>query len=690
MTPQTPAQRPDQAATRPTTAAERKALLIHLQSLQENTSESARQEKEAVKATMLLHMLRRQLGDERFDVTVKELRLGSPVDWPAMRQTFVAAAPELEAFFRQWLDQPELPRLTIKAPVSREEGGKISFSLVLAQEQAVPATLTVPMRITTPGEVVNREIPVSAAETPVSFALTELPTELLIDPEYHLPRPLVPDEYPPVWVRYRNSAKPLVLVPDDLTASPYGPLVERLRSLGCETIPAATAKDSDVAGRNALFLGLDSTLARALFARPNHPAAGFTLDVRANPLGPEQVAVLISSSSVAETIQALPRLFDDLDLVTFAHLAGGTITEQRTRESDMGLGWWLGLPPPGIALADRLDFNAIMERLRNTRVIFVGETHDKFEDHRLQLRVIRAMHRQGSKLAIGMEMFPHSSQAALDAFVAGTIDEPEFLKKSGYFKNWGFDYRFYRDILDYARANKLPVVGLNLDKGITNKVFRNGGLAALSPEERDTIPAERDLALPGYRKRITEAFTMHGQHATPEQMNNFFQAQALWDEAMAESAAEFLRKNPDYRMMMVVGQGHALKDNAIPPRLARRMPVSVAVILTAGEHEVTPNEADYLVSVEPLSLPPLPVLGVQLADSAKGVQVMGLSPEGKAGEAGIEEGDYLLSLDDGPIATVEDLKLALFYRKKGETVRVKVLRPRKILPDKTLIIAVPL
>lgn len=681
----------DAAMAKPTTPAERKALLIRAQSLEGNPDEAAHREKATARATMLFHMLRRAAGEARFAAIAAQLRAGSgPLDWPAVRQKFIAADPELARFFSQWLDQSELPRLTIKAPVTDETEGAVRFSFVLAQEQTAPAAITVTVRITTPAETITREVALSAAETPVSLTLTELPGELLIDPEYHLLRPLVPDEYPPVWARYRNSAKPLAIVPDDLTASPYGPLIERLRALGCQAIPAATAKDSDVAGRDILFLGLDSPLLRALFARPQHPADGFTLDVRENPLGPGQVAVLISAGSTAETTQALPRLFDGLDLVTFAHLKGGAMQEQRTQATDMGLGWWLDLPPAGVALADRLDLTTIMKRLRETRVIFVGETHDKFEDHRLQLRVIRAMHRQSPKLAIGMEMFPRSTQDALDAFVAGTIDEREFLKQSGYFKNWGFDYRFYRDILNYARANKLPVVALNLDKGITNTVFRGGGLAALRPEEAAKIPTERDLDLPGYRERLAEVFTMHGQKATAEHTNNFLQAQVLWDETMAESAASFLHKNPDYRMAMVVGQGHALKNTAIPPRLTRRLPVSVAVILPAREHATQPEEADYLIAVEPTPLPPLPVLGVQIVDSDKGVRIAGLAPEGKAGEAGIEEGDYLLSLDGVAIATVEDLKIAMLYRKQGETVQLRVLRSSTLLPDKIMTIGVPL
>lgn len=691
MTPDTLRLLLTQVASHPTTAVERKALLIRLQSLDGNQSEAARQEAADARAGMLLQMLRRQAGEAVFQATSTSLLAGNrALDWPTLRQAFVAANPELEKFFSQWPDQRELPQLTIDKVATEEEKGQVRLSFTLVQEQKHPATLSVPIRVTTPAEVVTQEIAISAAETPVSLTLTELPTELLLDPEYHLLRALVADEYPPVWARYRNSAKPLAVVPDDLAASPFGPLAERLRRLGCETIPAATVKDTDLVGRNVLFLGLNTPIVRSLFARPSHPADGFTLEVRANPLGPDQVAVLISAASTAETTLALPRLFGELDLATFAHLAGGMVRQQRTADADMGIGWWLDQPPTGVALANQLNFAAIMERLRHTRVVFIGETHDKFEDHQLQLRVIRALYRQSPKLAIGMEMFPRPTQAALDAYVAGTIDEREFLKKSDYFTNWGFDFRFYRDILAFARANRLPVVALNLEKGITAKVFRAGGLAALTPEETAKLPPERDLGLPGYRERVADAFAMHDGHAPPKELNNFLEAQALWDETMAESAAEFLARHPDYRLAMVVGQGHALKDTAIPPRIARRLPVAQAVLLPAREEEIKPSEADYLISVTPAPLPPLPTLGVKLTEKNNGVRIDEVLPEGVAGKAGLEPGDDLLALDNEPITSIDEVKIALFYRKKGETMQVRVRRHHTLLPDEVITIAVPL
>lgn len=691
------------------TAAHRKELLITYQSFRGEKNETALREhgvaiprnasaaqaasaKASAKADMLLHMLRRTVGETAFAAAAAQLlRDETPPGWETVARAFKDAAPALPAdFFGQWLDRPGLPSLTAKNIITREtDDAKVAFSFTLVQEQEKPYSLTVPVRITTPGEVVTREVISNAPKTEVSLVLSALPTELVIDPDYDVLRALNSYEYPLALIRFLGAANKLAVVPDDAANSAYEPLLSWLAAVGCETIPAGTAKDTAIAGRDILFVGTDTALVRGLFGRPDHPANGFTLDVRANPLGPEHVAVLISAADAAETAAAVAML-EPLAQYTFFHLKNGSVEAKSRQETDMGLAWWVDQPPTGVVLSERLGFDEIMARLHDTRVIYIGETHTRNEDHRLQLRVIRAMHRQSPKLAIGMEMFQRPFQDVLDAYVAGEISEWEFLKKSEYFKNWGFDYRFYRDIVNFARARRLPLLALNLDKGITNKVFKGGGVSALNAEELAKIPAERDLDVDGYRERIAGVFTMHGQHATPEQVNSFFQAQALWDETMAETAADFLKNNPEYRLAVVVGQGHATKDTAIPTRVARRLQVAQAVILSEQERHISPAEADYLIHTEPEPLPPAPILGVQLIDTDKGVQVLGLSPEGKAGEAGVAVGDYILALNNEPIGEVADLKIFLLYRNKGDSVQVKLFRPRKILADEILTVAVPL
>jgi len=331
-------------------------------------------------------------------------------------------------------------------------------------------------------------------------------------------------------------------------------------------------------------------------------------------------------------------------------------------------------PPMGVALPKALSFAAIMERLAGTRLVYVGENHIRLEDHLLQLRVIRALFDQNPKLAIGMEMFSRETQPVLDRYVAGELSEQEFLKQSKYLAKWGYDYRLYREILNFARRNKLPILALNQEKEIVSKVFKQGA-ASLTDEELAKIPANRDLVIPGYRQRITEVFTMHGQHAGAEQLNNFFQAQALWDETMAESVVSFLSANPESRMVVLAGHGHTDKTTAIPPRVSRRMPdIRQAVILNSEGGELDQTEADYLVFSRPATLPPAAVLGVMLADTAEGPQIKGLPEQSKAGAAGIRTDDIILALDGEPVATIEDLKIILLSKETGKPVTVKIKR----------------
>jgi uncharacterized iron-regulated protein len=118
--------------------------------------------------------------------------------------------------------------------------------------------------------------------------------------------------------------------------------------------------------------------------------------------------------------------------------------------------------------------DALVTKLADRRVVFVGESHDRYEDHLNQLAVIRGLHERDVDLAIGMEMFQQPFQPALDAYIAGEISEVEMLRRTDYFERWRFDYRLYRPILRYAREHGIPVIALNLDGEITAKVGKAG------------------------------------------------------------------------------------------------------------------------------------------------------------------------------------------------------------------------
>ena len=167
-----------------------------------------------------------------------------------------------------------------------------------------------------------------------------------------------------------------------------------------------------------------------------------------------------------------------------------------------------------------------------------------------------------------MEMFQRPFQKDVDEYIQGAIDERTFLRRTEYFKRWVFDYNLYKPILDFARENKIPVVALNQRKEITDKVSRSG-LDSLTEEERKDVPQQMDFSDSGYRDRLETVFSQHKARSGKD-FDFFYQAQVLWDETMAMSVDEFLRKNPDYRMVVIAGGGHVAYGSGIPKRAFRR------------------------------------------------------------------------------------------------------------------------
>ncbi|MCI5211274.1 MAG: hypothetical protein D3910_21380, partial [Candidatus Electrothrix sp. ATG2] len=128
----------------------------------------------------------------------------------------------------------------------------------------------------------------------------------------------------------------------------------------------------------------------------------------------------------------------------------------------------------------------------------------------------------------------------------------------------------YRDIINYAKAHRIPIIALNLNKNIVSTVYKAGATDELTPEQQSETALDRDLDLAGYRERLEQ---VHALHREKEEKNfgGFLQAQAMWDETMAESIAAYLQAHPEKKMLVLAGTGHVYKDSAVPPRVARRM-----------------------------------------------------------------------------------------------------------------------
>ena len=235
-----------------------------------------------------------------------------------------------------------------------------------------------------------------------------------------------------------------------------------------------------------------------------------------------------------------------------------------------------------------------IELLKQNRIILVGEHHSNKKHHEAQRDVIRALKETGMQVAIGLEMFRSDSQQALDRWINGDIGEEKF--QQIYYDNWNFPWSAYRVIFDYARKEKIPLIGLNVSRDITRQVSQHGfnSLTATQKGKLSDVTCRVDKA---YMDYIRNAFGAHA-HGNLD-FNYFCEAQLVWDNVMAINALNYLKKYPDAVVVVLTGMGHAQKG-AVPRQIGKRSQMSLAVILpevkgSIDPETVTSKDADYIM-----------------------------------------------------------------------------------------------
>lgn len=335
---------------------------------------------------------------------------------------------------------------------------------------------------------------------------------------------------------------------------------------------------------------------------------------------------------------------------------------------------------PAFALERLQTLRDILPALEGGRVVYIGETHDQYAHHLTQLEIIRHLHRSDPRLAIGVEFFQQPFQASLDDFVAGRLDETGMLEATEYFRRWGYDYRLYAPIMRYAREHGLPVIALNAPREVVEQV-RRFGIDGLSAQDRASLPADIDRGDAAYAQRMKEVFDMHAHQGRGQDFERFFDVQLLWDETMAQRAADFLRDHPDHRLVVLAGSGHLAYGSGIPDRVERRLAVQRAIVLNdLPAAVVAPGVGDYLLMPPRQALPPAGRMGMMLEDDEQqGVKIVSCVKDSACASADLRAGDRLLALDGARIADVNGVQALMWERQPGDRVVATVLRERRLL-----------
>lgn len=335
---------------------------------------------------------------------------------------------------------------------------------------------------------------------------------------------------------------------------------------------------------------------------------------------------------------------------------------------------------------DLISLHQLLSDLEPSSVVFMGETHDQIEHHHSQVKILQGLIERNRDVVVGMEMFERSQQPILDQWTEGKLTEEEFLKEVKWETTWGMDYNLYKGILDEAKTHRLKVLCLNIERDLVRRVGQQG-VAGLSPEERAKLP-EMDLSDKEHRHYMASIYKGH-QGGSAKDFENFYQAQCLWDEAMAETLSRFLRSSEGEgkTVLVIAGSGHVAFDFGIPKRFYRRtlLPYKTIVLKEWKKNmeedlnfdKVSSPVANFLWITKPA--PPdkkRPRIGVLLRETEdpKRIWIERVIPGSPAEKAGLLAGDQLSAIDGKEVKKVKEIQDALAEKGWGKDVTVIILR----------------
>ncbi len=373
-----------------------------------------------------------------------------------------------------------------------------------------------------------------------------------------------------------------------------------------------------------------------------------------------------------------------------------------------------------VASGEKITFAQLADSFEGARIVYVGEVHSNRESHELELQVLKEFYkRNGGNIAVGLEMFKRPHQDVLDKWTGGEISEKELLFSTDWDIEWGYDYNHYKEIMDFIRDNKIPVVALNIKREFQKKISRKG-IEGLSEEERETLP-EIDTTDVYHRKYLESIMKAHGHGDVDmsEAFERFYLIQCVWEDVMADSISKYISspEGKDRKLLVFIGGGHIIYHFGVPKRVYRSNHLPYLTITTYELRDLKPDvdhplfasdiplqPADYVKVVElSKSKEPKVMLGViirslkeEKKEEEKEVEVEekqdgkeeqkhrvvidSVREESPAGKAGLKAGDIILSMDDESVSKVFDVIYHVRQKKAGDTCLIEILRGEEKMP----------
>jgi len=145
------------------------------------------------KTALVFHMLRQELGDATFFKGIRQIvkeGTGQYIGWKDLERVFSqVAGKDLTEYFKQWVEQPGAPSVTLKDLSIQQDSHRQGHTMVsgtILQKNTI-YKLSLPIQVTLQDEsTFNAMLKLEQASQSFTLNVPGIPTSITLDPEHHV------------------------------------------------------------------------------------------------------------------------------------------------------------------------------------------------------------------------------------------------------------------------------------------------------------------------------------------------------------------------------------------------------------------------------------------------------------------------------------------------------------------------
>jgi uncharacterized iron-regulated protein len=230
------------------------------------------------------------------------------------------------------------------------------------------------------------------------------------------------------------------------------------------------------------------------------------------------------------------------------------------------------------------DFAVLLESMKSSTVVYLGETHDNASHHHIEQQVINQLTAQGLRPALGFEFFSREQTSHLLRYRnagkpgrggqghSGAAASEQLLRAQlGWGSNRDRDWNRFLPILRKARELQLPVFGADLPAALRVNLARHG-YDGLNGVEK-LVATRSGFDDPVYRDWMLERLkAAHCGWGDAAYLGRLYETWLARNEAMAEAIVAMVKNHPGQPVVVILGGGHIEHNMGVYERVEHLLP----------------------------------------------------------------------------------------------------------------------